>query len=68
MDAKLFTPEEAAKLLRLGRSMLFQLMADGSIPSITIGRCRRITPEALDRFIERRQGIQTAGEAEATRR
>ena len=61
MQPKLLTPEQTAKLLNVGRSKLYQLISEGAIETITIGKCRRITPEAIDRFIEqqsRHHGIR----------
>ena len=40
------TVEEAAEVLGIGRSKLYELLGTGVIPSIRIGTCRRIA--ALD--------------------
>lgn len=42
---------DAARLLSLSRSKVYKLMADGTLPSITIGRSRRILPEDLQRYV-----------------
>ncbi len=47
----LLTPEEAAQALGIGRTKLYRLLADGFLPSIRIGGSRRISTEALDRFV-----------------
>jgi len=52
---KLLTVAEAAAELRLSRSAAYDLIARGELRSITIGKSRRITPEDLDQFIERRR-------------
>lgn len=53
-DGKLLlTVEEVAKLTSLGRSTIYLLIARGEIPSITIGRSRRIPIEALRTWIRR---------------
>ena len=39
--------EEAAEALRIGRTMMFQLIGSGEIPSILIGRSRRISVDAI---------------------
>jgi excisionase family DNA binding protein len=52
MEKLLLTPEEAAELLSIGRSKLYQLLADGSLVSITIGASRRIPVEALRAFVD----------------
>lgn len=47
----LLTPEEAAQALGIGRTKLYRLLAEGFLPSIRIGGSRRISTEALDRFV-----------------
>jgi excisionase family DNA binding protein len=49
----LLTPEEAAEALSIGRSKLYELLADGSLESVAIGACRRIPNTALHDFVER---------------
>ena len=43
----LLTVDEAADRLRIGRSKMYELLADGHIASIHVGRLRRIEPQAL---------------------
>lgn len=52
MDKLLLTPEEAAELLSIGRSKLYQLLAAGTLRSVTIGASRRIPVEALRAFVD----------------
>jgi excisionase family DNA binding protein len=40
-DEELLTVEEVAKILRVGKTMVYAIMAAGNLPSVTIGRCRR---------------------------
>ena len=47
----LLTPTEAARVLGIGRSKLYELMREGSIRSIRIGTCRRVPTTALDEFV-----------------
>ncbi len=47
----LLTAAEAAAVLRIGRSKLYELMARGAIHSVKLGRCRRFRRSDLDRFI-----------------
>jgi excisionase family DNA binding protein len=47
----LLTPTEAAAVLKIGRSKLYELMARGKIDSVKLGRCRRFRRSDLDRFI-----------------
>ena len=50
----LFTPAQVRSILQLGRSKTYALIADGTIPSISIGRSRRIPANLLQEFIETR--------------
>lgn len=53
-DEKLLhPPEEAAQLLTVSRSQMFELIASGEIESIKIGRLRRIPHDALTAYIQR---------------
>ena len=47
----LLTAEEAAEALRIARSRVFDLMAGGQLPSVKIGRSRRITRQALEDYV-----------------
>ena len=49
--------EEAARLLGLGRSKVYELVRSGEIPSITIGRSRRVPVNELRRWTEERMGL-----------
>lgn len=50
-DALLLTPEQAAAMLQIGRTKLYALMKCGEIPSIPLGRCRRIPRAWLEGYI-----------------
>jgi len=50
MEDLLLTEEQARKTLKLGRSKLWELMMRSEIPSIKVGKCRRIPAEALRRL------------------
>jgi excisionase family DNA binding protein len=52
MDKGLLKIEDAARVLSLGRSKTYQLVMEGQIPSIHIGRSRRIPAAALERWID----------------
>jgi excisionase family DNA binding protein len=49
----LLTPEEAARRLSIGRTTIYALMTSGDLPSVTIGRCRRVPVSALRSFVVR---------------
>ncbi len=53
MDERiLLRPEEAAQRLGVSRSVVYELMADGRLDSIRIGKSRRIPVRALEHFVE----------------
>jgi excisionase family DNA binding protein len=47
----LLTVEEAADVLCVGRSLMYELIARGAIKTVRIGRLRRIRPQALAEYI-----------------
>jgi excisionase family DNA binding protein len=49
---KLFKPTEAAAILGIGRSKIYELMASGRLDSVKIDGCRRIPRRALVAFAE----------------
>lgn len=44
---------EAARVLGIGRSLFYQLLAAGEIASVSIGRRRLIPADALTAYVER---------------
>lgn len=50
-----YTPEEAADLLKVGRTKVYELMAGRRLKSVKIGRTRRIPAAALEAFLEEGQ-------------
>jgi excisionase family DNA binding protein len=52
-DKLLLTVEEAAQVLNLGRSLMYELILSGQILSLKIGRARRIPPEELQAFVDK---------------
>jgi excisionase family DNA binding protein len=48
------TVEEAARRLSVGRTTMYALLASGEIPSVTVGRLRRIPAEALNDYVAAR--------------
>ena len=51
MDKLRLTPVEAAAVLGIGRSKLYELMRSGDLPSVRIGASRRIPTEGLSAFL-----------------
>ncbi|MFC0039590.1 helix-turn-helix domain-containing protein [Actinomadura rayongensis] len=48
---KLYTVEEAAGRLRIGRTTIYELIREGELDSVQIGRRRLIPVEAVDAFL-----------------
>jgi excisionase family DNA binding protein len=51
----LLTVSEAAQRLGIGRSLLYELLADGQVESIHVGRLHRIPTDALADYINRQR-------------
>ena len=52
-DSLLLTPEEAAQVLRVGRTTLYALIRDGDLRPVHIGRSGRLSRAELERFVDR---------------
>jgi excisionase family DNA binding protein len=46
-DQLAYSPEQAARALGISRTQLYRYMRDGSLPSVKLGKSRRIRREAL---------------------
>lgn len=55
MEKLLLTPHEAAQVLGIGRSKLYQLMRAGTVASVRLGSCRRIPASTLPGLIAQLQ-------------
>jgi excisionase family DNA binding protein len=51
-DQLLYTPEDAAEVLRFGRSTVYELMAEGALKYIKRGRSRRIRRSDLEAYVD----------------
>ena len=47
----LFTPEEAARFLRVGRHRVFDLIRQRELRSVKVGNSRRISARALSDYV-----------------
>lgn len=47
----LLTVDEAARRLRIGRSLLYRLIASGDLESVKVGRLRRIPADCLPEYV-----------------
>ena len=48
----LLTVEEAAEMLGIGRTLAYALVSAGELPSVTLGRLRRIPTASLRTWVE----------------
>lgn len=69
-ETRLLTIVQAAEIVGLSRSKLYELLASRELPSVRIGRARRIDLVDLERFIARhrvprRTDVDAGGEAAA---
>jgi excisionase family DNA binding protein len=51
-DHLLLTPEEAATVLRIGRTTIYALMKAGELRAVHIGRSCRLPRAELERFVD----------------
>ena len=52
---------EVAEVLRIARSRAYELVADGEIPSVRIGRSIRVSRRELDSWLEGQRYADVAG-------
>src|SRR5436305_7253963 len=52
-ESLLLTPEEAARLLRIGRTTVYALMKAGDLRPVHIGRSCRLARAELERYVDR---------------
>jgi excisionase family DNA binding protein len=55
-ESELLTVAETCDLLRVSRWTFYRLIQSGQLRSVTIGRSRRITRRALQRYIAQLDG------------
>lgn len=56
----LLTVDDAARKLGIGRSLMYKLIWDGDVVSLTIGRFRRVAVAELTRYIQARMDAERA--------
>jgi excisionase family DNA binding protein len=67
MERLLVSVEEAAELLGIGRSTLYDLLRVDAVASVHIGRSRRIPVDALQEYIRQLQAADVGQRASALR-
>jgi excisionase family DNA binding protein len=56
----LLTVKQAARVLNLGRSTVYQLIAEGRLEVVHIGRSARVPTDAITRLIGALRAVDTA--------
>ena len=64
----LVSVRNAARMLAVGRTTVYELIATGELETILIGRSRRVPIAALEDFVQRRRGRGRASMASIKRR
>jgi len=67
-ESLLLTPEEAATLLRVGRTTVYALMKAGDLRPVHIGRSCRLARAELERYVRMLQNPPQAALAQHRRR
>ncbi len=67
MDKLLLKPMEAAEMIGVGRSRIYELLSSNSLESIKIGRSIRISFRALNKWVEQQETDQKGSSSEIFR-
>jgi len=59
MEKLLLSPEEAAEVLGVGRSRVYDLMRTRELLSVRIGKSRRVPVAAVQSYVERLTELET---------
>lgn len=51
---------EVAEVLRIARSRAYELVAEGEIPAVKIGRSVRVSRKELDRWLEEQSYLEVS--------
>ena len=55
LEKLLLRPTEVAEALGLGRTMIYELLATGELPSVRFGRSIRVPVRALEAWVKEHQ-------------
>ena len=62
MEKLLLKPLEAAQVLGIGRSLIYELIARREIPAVRLGRCLRVPTESLQQWLKDQEKRRHDGE------
>jgi excisionase family DNA binding protein len=65
-DELLLTVEEAARRLRIGRTLVYQLISSGELESVKVGRLRRVPAECLPAYVATLRRTQSSEAADGS--
>lgn len=51
METKIYTVDEVAALLKVGRKLVYEIIQQGQLKCLRIGRCIRVPEAYLEDFI-----------------
>ena len=60
----LLTVEEAARRLRIGRTLIYQLISSGELESVKVGRLRRVPADCLPEYVATLRGTRSSEAAD----
>jgi excisionase family DNA binding protein len=60
----LLTVQEAARRLRIGRTLIYQLISSGELESVKVGRLRRVPAECLPEYVAALRGTRSSEAAD----
>ena len=60
MERLLLRPLEAADSVGIGRSKMYELLANGEIPSVRIGGVIRVPVDRLKQWVEKKTAVVSA--------
>lgn len=55
MQTLVYKPSELIDVLKLSRSMIYQLLRSGQLASIRVGKCIRVTSSQLEAFLKQQE-------------
>jgi excisionase family DNA binding protein len=53
----LYKPEDAAELLSIGRTLMYDLIKSGQVDSVKVGRRRLVPAEALTSYVDHLRAV-----------
>lgn len=68
MEKLLLKPSEVVQVLGIGRSLVYELIARGELPSVRIGRCIRVSSESIQKWVKSRENGKTSNDLDVEQR